>query len=85
LVSPPLDLHLSIGEGLSDACGAASGGADESVPPLPSAVESGPEVLLSGVLLPDPPLSSAPDPGPIPDPALPYTPMASDLIPPEAS
>lgn len=67
LVSPPIDLHLSIGEGQPDVCGGASGGGTVSGPPLPSTGESGPGALPSGVTLPIPPLSTAPDPGlPVP-------------------
>jgi hypothetical protein len=62
-----MDLHLSIGEGQSDASGAASGGVNKLVPPLPSAGESGqgavPHGKTSSVsLLPSAPALGYPNP-----------------------
>jgi hypothetical protein len=62
-----MDLHLSIGEGQSDASGAASGGVNKLVPPLPSAGESGQGAVLRGEtssvsLLPSAPALGYPNP-----------------------
>jgi hypothetical protein len=68
-VSPPIALHLSIGEGQSDASRAAAGGVNKLVPLLPSAGESGQEAVPCGETSSVSLLPSAPDPG-LPKPPL---------------
>jgi hypothetical protein len=72
-----MDLHLSIGEGQSDASGAAFRGVNKLVPPLPSTGESGPGAVPHGETSSISLLPSAPDPG-LPKPPLGSMPI--DLI-----